>query len=788
MIIDYFFPNGFDFVEEPHLYLRTRDENGTLQSEIITPQDKRYISPFCWIPVETPRRYIDRVQRMFTGLEVHWDVRAEGRDGVQLMKVTVPNPSQLWKLKDQMRTYEADVPYEDQVLLHMFPDRLSMPEFHPRVWYFDLEWDVNTDATTVMAVDDTHAEHPIVFAWSQESEGQDGVTVDFIDREGGYERRLYGSEGEMHDAFLDHLDECDPDILIAHAIAWADLPHLMRRLTEPDRLSPVGNVIRPHVKNGYKETAQPITGRLILDTAAKGSTGSGIESLWIKSGRGNLPNRKLQTIAEELGLSGKIQQDEDGNKLDVRTWWYTHFDLFVDYCLVDTTELRKICEMINFVPFFTTVQRFCGVQMKSTHRVTNYLRGMFGRYTDLKAPSSFRYNREHLKAANVFAKEGGLYEGVLLGDFASLYPQIMIGANLCPTTKYTGTPREGILTMPDGSMWLPSSEKKGILPTIMQDLLELRKEYKGRMYEATSEDERLKWDMMQLAVKILANAAYGYVSQSKVGGMWTDPDVGGAITSMGRKAIDTLASKAEEKGYKVLAGHTDSSYIQVPFDEVDALIEHLNETIQAELLPTLIVEAEAYFDYFFIGSSKNRNFGIIQWPESKKGHLKVTGFEHKSANASPITKQIQNQIFHLVGSGATESEVSEIIRPIALKLKKGEYTANELAPYGRLGKAQYERVPPNAAKGAIYYNDHLATNDPIRVFDSAQWLYVNEVPKGKPYTNIVSYREESEVKDFSIDYDTMVNKFIKAKIQPIYDVLGWDVGYACGDKVPKKYW
>ena len=97
-------------------------------------------------------------------------------------------------------------------------------------------------------------------------------------------------------------------------------------------------------------------------------------------------------------------------------------------------------------------------------------------------------------------------------------------------------------------------------------------------------------------------------------------------------------------------------------------------------------------------------------------------------------------------------------------------------------------MPPNAAKGAIYYNDHLATNDPIRVFDSAQWLYVNEVPKGKPYTNIVSYREESEVKDFSIDYDTMVDKFIKAKIQPIYDVLGWDVGYACGDKVPKKYW
>jgi DNA polymerase elongation subunit (family B) len=54
-----------------------------------------------------------------------------------------------------------------------------------------------------------------------------------------YERHLYGSEEEMHDAFLHYLDECNPDIFVAHAIMWADLPHLISRLKQFRRLSPL---------------------------------------------------------------------------------------------------------------------------------------------------------------------------------------------------------------------------------------------------------------------------------------------------------------------------------------------------------------------------------------------------------------------------------------------------------------------------------------------------------------------------------------------------------------------
>jgi len=792
MIIDEIYPTGYGYYATPSIYMRTRNANGELFTTTINPEDEEYTRPFCWIPVATSPRRLSRLAATVEGVRFHHEEEAVGRNGTRLYKVSFDNPRSLWDIINITDTYEAEHPWCDQILFQRFPEKRSIPEFHPRIWYFDLEWDTKEDFTTVMAVDDTHAEHPVVFAWSDDSQGMEGVEVDFIEREGGYERRMYGSEKEMHDGFLNHLDICDPDILIAHSIAWADLPHLIRRLDDPDRLSPVGEVIRPNIKTGfYKETAQPIKGRLILDSAAMGSSGSGIETLFAKSGR-SLPNRKLQTIAEELEFEGKIQEDEEGNKLDVHTWWRTHFDLFVDYCLVDTTLLRKVCEAVNFVPYFLGMQQICGVKISSTHNVTNYIRGLFARETDLKSPSRTYTERDSLKAANVFALKYGLLEHISLLDFKSLYPSIILAYNLCPTTKRRGA-GEGIIQAPDGSFW--DISKKGILPSVIEDLLSVRTEYKKLMKEATNEKDKNKYDMLQLAAKVNANACYGYIAQSKIGGMWTDPDVGAAITATGRKAVDTLRVKAEGLDYLVVAGHTDSCYVQIPFEDVEKAVEIFNEEINQDLNTRglLEVEFEAYFDYFFIGrgrkgKGKNRNFGLYTWPEHKRNQLKVTGYEHKSASASPITKEVQDIVFRSVSVNEEEDIVSEKIRNISLKLRKGEYDLDEIAPYGRLGKAQYQNVPPMAARGMIYYNENLDPTETFRVGEKGQWIYVSETPEGMPHSMSVAFRDSEEIKDFTVDYSICVEKFIRSKIDTIYKELGWDLPYACGDKTPKKYW
>ena len=62
---------------------------------------------------------------------------------------------------------------------------------------------------------------------------------------------------------------------------------------------------------------------------------------------------------------------------------------------------------------------------------------------------------------------------------------------------------------------------------------------------------------------------------------------------------------------------------------------------------------------------------------------------------------------------------------------------------------------------------------------------MNGVPHGMPTTNIVSFKDENEIAEFSLDYSLMVEKFIRAKLQSVYDTLGWNLGEACGDATPK---
>jgi hypothetical protein len=55
--------------------------------------------------------------------------------------------------------------------------------------------------------------------------------------------------------------------------------------------------------------------------------------------------------------------------------------------------------------------------------------------------------------------------------------------------------------------------------------------------------------------------------------------------------------------------------------------------------------------------------------------------------------------------------------------------------------------------------------------------------------NVVAFREEDEIKDFSIDYDVVVEKMVKAKIQPVYSVMGWDMEKAASpQEQPAVYW
>lgn len=69
-------------------------------------------------------------------------------------------------------------------------------------------------------------------------------------------------------------------------------------------------------------------------------------------------------------------------------------------------------------------------------------------------------------------------------------------------------------------------------------------------------DEYIQLDARQQALKITANSFYGYLLYPR--SRWYSKEAGESTTAWGRHYIQETMKKAEEAGFKVLYGDTDS--------------------------------------------------------------------------------------------------------------------------------------------------------------------------------------------------------------------------------------
>jgi len=783
MIIDTFRP---DPTGPDHIYKRWRDAEGNLIEETVTD-----FEPYFWIKASTPKRVIERVLNRYPGSYVDETDTAEAlRTGDPLIKVYAYRNSDIRDMAREFGfTWEADLSLVDRYLI----DNISeMPEWKPRVWHFDLEWDPKTDETTVMAVVDSYNNRKIAFCWMKDNptglyemdnyieEKEVEYTVSGVPVKFTYERHLYGSEEDMHVAFLNYMDECNPDVFIAHAIMWADLPHLVRRLPDHRKLSPLGRVIRPRQDGSYDYVAQPIIGRLCFDTAAPLRSGSGFERVWKDSGKPQLKNLKLDTIASTLGYGGKFD-------MDVFTGWTERFDDYVDYCMQDTILLKKIDEENHVLNFFMSLQKICGVSFPSCHNVTRFARGLLSRRTHWKAPSRSRQEKQEYEGAFIPPPKPGRYEGVACVDYKGLYPSIILSHNLSWETQVPNHRKNeaNVRELPDGTCWIQGTD--ALLPKIVNEMFDLRDMYKQKMREASSENERNGWNTLQLAVKRVMASFYGMTASAYWG--WSDFDIASAITACGRRAIKFLMEESENQGYSSLYGHTDSAFVQVPFDEAHALAKHLTETVQREHESShLIVEFEAYMPYWIVGG-KNLYYGICSWPPEDEGKRKSARWG-KISTLAPISKNLENDVLTAICTGASEDEVIGMIRPISKRIKRGDVELSEIASTTRLQKSlsAYAATTGGAVKGTRYFNEHLATTDKYGEGDSVNWVYVIKAPDHLPPTDVVVYQKETDLDGFDLDYDKMVDKLVKQKMKGIFGALDWNLEFASGAAQPKKYW
>ncbi len=226
-------------------------------------------------------------------------------------------------------------------------------------------------------------------------------------------------------------------------------------------------------------------------------------------------------------------------------------------------------------------------------------------------------------------------------DFASLYPSIMQAHNLCYTTLLTeqqaaAMAEEDKERSPCGHWFVRQHVKKGLLPTILSELLTARSQAKKDMKTAKEQFEKDVMNGRQLALKVSANSVYGFTGAT-VGALPCIP-ISASVTAYGREMIEATKNEVEktytvENGYshdaEVIYGDTDSVMVRFGVSTVDEAMKlglDAAKRITKIFPPPISLEFEkVYFPYLLM--AKKRYAGLYWTNPNKYDKMDCKGIE-----------------------------------------------------------------------------------------------------------------------------------------------------------------
>ena len=335
------------------------------------------------------------------------------------------------------------------------------------------------------------------------------------------------------------------------------------------------------------------------------------------------------------------------------------------YCVKDAvlvTKLFKIlqtwvglCEMAKTcnVPIFTLYTQ--GQQIKVFSQI--YKQCMYTNFVVEKL-DLVPGDNEKYQGATVFPPKPGLYDKVVPFDFSSLYPTTMIAYNI----DYSALVKDE--SIPDDKChifdWENEDEDtgelikyhyrflkspKGVVPTLLENLLEARSKTKKQMKEVKQQisecdDEEKKeelrtlfnvLDKRQLSFKVSCNSAYGAMGVKR-GYL---PFLPGAMctTAMGRKNLLKAADYIQSAhGGELIYGDTDSNYIHFPNIDTAPELWDFCFKVEKEMLDIfpppmkMAFEEKIYWRFFIITKKRYMALscerdGVLDEDVYKKGVL-----------------------------------------------------------------------------------------------------------------------------------------------------------------------
>ncbi|XP_025150810.3 DNA polymerase zeta catalytic subunit isoform X5 [Bubalus bubalis] len=289
----------------------------------------------------------------------------------------------------------------------------------------------------------------------------------------------------------------------------------------------------------------------------------------------------------------RVLSDWFDNKTDLYRW------KMVDHYISRVRGNLQMLEQLDLIGKTSEMARLFGIQFLhvltrgSQYRVESMMLRIAKPMNYIPVTPSVQ-QRSQMRAPQciplIMEPESRFYSNsVLVLDFQSLYPSIVIAYNYCFSTclghvenlgkydefKFGCTSlrvppdllyqiRHDITVSPNGIAFVKPSVRKGVLPRMLEEILKTRLMVKRSM-KAYKQDRVLSrmLDARQLGLKLIANVTFGYTAANFSGRM-PCIEVGDSIVHKARETLERaikLVNDTKKWGARVVYGDTDSMFV-----------------------------------------------------------------------------------------------------------------------------------------------------------------------------------------------------------------------------------
>ena len=535
-----------------------------------------------------------------------------------------------------------------------------------------------------------------------------------------------GDEGDLLEAMTEVVRLHDPDIITGYNIDNFDLPRLVdrakvlkreqRSLTallgwgrvpqEEHELTRQRDALIPRRQSNR---AWNLAGRAVMDT-------------WWQARQALRPRRESLAFVASL----LFPDDEDKHKMDVDASqmdkeWAARPDTVMEYCVRDAALPLDILDEIQIVRRKEAVASVAHVTFEtaangSTSQLIDSLVIRWADRHDVAVPltGSAEAKVGQITGGYVHDVEAGLHPWIAVLDFKSMYPSIMIGKNICYTTRVDPAqpdqPEEGRYhRAPTDARFRLAEDREGMVPALLKGLMAQRDEHKASLRAAKASDDEagvVFHDAMQYAVKILMNSFYGVFASGFY--RFTHRDLGSSITAWARQNIKTIIQKLEQEGHHVVYSDTDSIFVCSPVPEgspsvlkedddeetiaayeaaKQAMIDFGLDIAKQYSRDSAVLEYEKGLSVFFSHGAKKRYVGQVVYPSEE---MLIRGYETQRTDSFEYLTTSMKKTFTYALADEGDALVQHA-RECVAALKKHEVDARRLI----LAKSCKGRVQSN---------------------------------------------------------------------------------------------